>query len=236
MCGNGDSPMSEAHSNGDGGQPFKIAAIGDLYVSDERRGAYRDLFAEMSREANAIVLCGDLTDTGQPREADCLAEDLRASSVPVIAVLGNHDFESGQEGAVSDILRKAGVHLLSGQSFEIDGVGFVGVKGFAGGFGRRMLSSFGESAIKSFVNEAVRESLLLENAMRALRTRRAAVVLHYAPIEATVVGEPHEIYPFLGCSRLAETIDRFKVSVVLHGHAHHGRYEGQTPAGIPVYN
>ena len=154
----------------------------------------------------------------------------------MIAVLGNHDYESGLADEVSVILRKAGVHLLSGQSFEIDGVGFVGVKGFAGGFGRRMLGSFGETAIKSFVSEAVNESLLLENAMRGVRSNRAAVILHYAPIEATVVGEPPEIYPFLGCSRLAETIDRFKVSIVLHGHAHHGRYEGRTPAGIPVYN
>ncbi len=228
--------MSEAPATSDDHAPFKIAAIGDLHVRDDQPGAFRDLFAEMSREANAIVLCGDLTDTGQPKEAEALAEELRSTSVPVIAVLGNHDFESGQSEAVSEILRKAGVHLLSGQSFEIDGVGFVGVKGFAGGFGRRMLSSFGEAAIKSFVNEAVHESLLLENAMRGVRSRRAAVVLHYAPVEATVEGEPHEIYPFLGCSRLAETIDRFKVSIVLHGHAHHGRHEGRTPAGIPVYN
>jgi Icc-related predicted phosphoesterase len=190
----------------------------------------------MSRQARAIVLCGDLTDTGQPAEAENLAQDIRGASVPVIAVLGNHDFESGKEDQVGEILRKVGVHLLCGQSFEIDGVGFVGVKGFAGGFGRRMLGSFGEAAIKSFVGEAVQESLLLENAMRGVRSQRAAVILHYAPVEATVEGEPHEIYPFLGCSRLAETIDRFKVSFVLHGHAHHGRYEGRTPAGIPVYN
>jgi Icc-related predicted phosphoesterase len=228
--------MSEAHEAGDGQPPFRIAAVGDLHVGQDQSGSFRDLFAEMSREAKAIVLCGDLTDTGQPKEASNLAEDLRSCTVPVVAVLGNHDFESGQADEVSAILRGAGVHLLSGQSFEIDGVGFVGVKGFAGGFGRRMLSSFGEAAIKSFVGEAVSESLLLENAMRGVRSNRAAVVLHYAPIEATVEGEPHEIYPFLGCSRLAETIDRFKVSVVLHGHAHHGRYEGRTPAGIPVYN
>src|SRR5262249_2105381 len=170
------------------------------------------------------------------KEAETLAEDLRGSAVPVIAVLGNHDFESGQSDVVSEIMRKAGVHLLNGQSFEVDGVGFVGVKGFAGGFGRRLLGSFGGSALKSFVNEAVHESLLLENAMRGVRSQRAAVILHYAPIEGTVEGEPPEIYPFLGCSRLAETIDRFRVSVVLHGHAHHGRYEGRTPAGIPVYN
>jgi Icc-related predicted phosphoesterase len=118
----------------------------------------------------------------------------------------------------------------------IEEVGFVGVKGFGGGFGRRMLGSFGEPAIKTFVGEAISEAMLLENALRAVKQERAVVVLHYAPVVDTVEGEPPEIYPFLGSSRLGETIDRFKVSAVLHGHAHSGRYEGRTPGGAPVYN
>src|SRR5262245_18066067 len=106
--------MSEAPEATDRRQEsFKIAAIGDLHVSADRPGSFRELFAEMSREANAIVLCGDLTDTGQPKQVETLAEDLRGSAVPVIAVLGNHDFESGQSDAVSEIMRKAGVHLLN---------------------------------------------------------------------------------------------------------------------------
>jgi Icc-related predicted phosphoesterase len=137
---------------------------------------------------------------------------------------------------VSQILRQAGVRLLDGQATEIEGVGFVGVKGFAGGFGRRMLGSFGEPAIKAMVAEGVSEAIRLENAMRHVRSERSLVVLHYAPIPETIAGEPLEIFPFLGSSRLAETIDRFRVSAVVHGHAHRGAYEGRTPGGAPVYN
>ena len=215
---------------------LKVAAIGDLHVKEGQTAPYRDLFAEISREADVLVVAGDLTDLGRPDEARILAEDLRSCTVPVVAVLGNHDYECGHVAEVSEIIRGAGVHLLDGQSCEIAGVGFVGVKGFAGGFGSRMLGSFGEPAIKQFVAETVDESLRLENAMRRVRAGRSVVVLHYAPIPETVAGEPPEILPFLGCSRLAETIDRFKVSAVVHGHAHQGRYQGRTPAGQPVYN
>lgn len=165
-----------------------------------------------------------------------MPEDLRACSIPVVGVLGNHDYESDQVEEVEKILKAAGMHLLNGQSYETNGVAFVGVKGFVGGFGRRMLASFGEAVLKTFVAESVKEAMRLENAMRAVGNERAVVVLHYAPIVDTVEGEPLEIFPFLGSSRLSETIDRFKVSAVVHGHAHHGRYEGHTPRGAPVYN
>jgi Icc-related predicted phosphoesterase len=220
----------------DQAEKLTVAALGDLHVKDDRTTSLRELFNEMSEAADVLALCGDLTDTGQPHEAEILADDLRACSIPVVAVLGNHDFESGHVEEVKAILKKANVHLLDGASCEIDGVGFVGVKGFIGGFGRRMLGSFGEPAIKTFVNEAINESMHLENAMRHLGTKRSVVVLHYAPVVETVEGEPLEIFPFLGCSRLAETIDRFTVSAVIHGHAHRGRYEGRTPRGAPVYN
>jgi uncharacterized protein len=215
---------------------LKVAAIGDLHVKDDHSAPYRELFGEISREADVLVLTGDLTDLGKPREAEILAEDLRACSIPVVAVLGNHDYECGHEDEIKAIVKGAGVHLLDGSSHEIDGVGFVGVKGFAGGFGRRMLGSFGEGAIKTFVQESMNEAMRLENAMRSVRSKRAIVVLHYAPVADTIEGEPLEIFPFLGSSRLAETIDRFKVSAVVHGHAHRGKYEGRTPAGAPVYN
>ena len=213
-----------------------FAAIGDLHVRDDRTSSYRELFAEISGKARVLVLCGDLTDVGRPAEAEALAEDLRACAIPVIGVLGNHDYDSGQTEEVARILKNAGMRLLNGHAVEIEGVAFVGVKGFLGGFGPRMLASFGESCVKALVAESVNEAIRLENAMRSVRSGRAVVVLHYAPVPGTVEGEPLEIFPFLGCSRLAETIDRFKVSVVVHGHAHHGRYEGQTPGGAPVYN
>jgi Icc-related predicted phosphoesterase len=219
----------------DPAEKLTIAALGDLHVKD-RTASLRELFSEISAAANVFALCGDLTDTGKPGEAEILAEELRACSIPIVAVLGNHDHESGHAEEVSAILKKANVHVLDGASCEINGVGFVGVKGFIGGFGRRMLGSFGEPAVKIFVNEAINEAMHLENAMRTLGTKRSVVVLHYAPVVDTVDGEPLEIFPFLGCSRLAETIDRFTVSAVVHGHAHRGRYEGRTPRGAPVYN
>ena len=213
-----------------------VAGLGDLHVTEEQKHSYRDLFAEISQKADVLALCGDLTNLGRPREAEILAEDLHTCSIPMVGVLGNHDYECGHVEEVSRILRDAGVRLLDGTSCEIKGVGFVGVKGFAGGFGRRMLGSFGEGAIKEFVAETMREAMRLENAMRTVRAGRAVVLLHYAPIAETVEGEPLEIYPFLGSSRLGETIDRFKVSAVLHGHAHQGKFEGRTANGIPVYN
>ena len=215
---------------------MRVAAMGDLHVREDDGVSYRDLFGEISREAEVLVLAGDLTDLGKPREAEILAQDLKACSIPVVGVLGNHDYECGAPEEVTRILRDAGMKVLDGQSVEIDGVGFVGVKGFAGGFGRRMLGSFGEPAIKQFVGEAMNETLRLENAMRQVRAKRSLVILHYAPIPETIESEPLEIYPFLGSSRLAETIDRFKVSAIVHGHAHRGRYEGRTPGGQRVYN
>jgi uncharacterized protein len=220
----------------DAPEKLTFAAIGDLHVREDRTASFRELFAEISGKARALVLCGDLTDVGRPVEAEALAEDLRACAIPVIGVLGNHDYDSGQTEEVARILKSAGMRLLNGHAVEIEGVAFVGVKGFLGGFGPRMLASFGESCVKALVAESVSEAIRLENAMRSVRSGRAVVVLHYAPVPGTVEGEPLEIFPFLGCSRLAETIDRFKVSVVVHGHAHHGRYEGHTPGGAPVYN
>lgn len=232
-------PTSAAKANGGmtkAKNKLKIAAMGDLHVREDNAASYRELFGEISKEADVLVLTGDLTDLGKPREAELLAQDIKACSVPIIGVLGNHDYECGQPEEVSRILRDAGMHVLDGQSYEFEGVGFVGVKGFAGGFGRRMLGSFGEPAIKQFVAEAMNETLRLENAMRQVRTERSLVILHYAPIVETIESEPLEIYPFLGSSRLAETIDRFKVSAIVHGHAHRGRYEGRTPGGQIVYN
>ncbi|WP_244636000.1 metallophosphoesterase family protein [Chthonobacter albigriseus] len=215
----------------------RVAAMGDIHVRDNHDvGALRDLFGEISRAADVLVLCGDLTDHGTPKEAEVLVEALRGASVPVVGVLGNHDFECGRVDEVRKILCDGGLKLLEGSSVEVDGIGFVGVKGFAGGFGARMLGSFGEPAIKTFVAESVQEAMQLEIAMRQVKAPKSVVVLHYAPIQETVEGEPPEIYPFLGSSRLAETIDRFEVNAIVHGHAHRGRYEGRTPRGAPVFN
>jgi len=184
-----------------------------------------------------LALCGDLTNFGKSVEAEILADDLQACSIPVVGVLGNHDFECDQPQEVARILHEGGLRLLDGEAVEIDGVGFAGAKGFIGGFGRSMLSAFGEPAIKAFVQASVDENLKLETSLRMLRTERTVVVLHYSPVEDTVIGEPEAIFPFLGSARMGETIDRFEgVKAVVHGHAHRGAHRGATPRGTPVYN
>lgn len=215
-----------------------VAGLGDIHVAEGEEREYRALFAEIAERADVFALCGDLTQLGTPREAELLADCLRSVSIPMVGVLGNHDFEADSVEAVTRILQDAGVCFLESKSHEAAGVGFAGVKGFAGGFGSHMLGAFGEPAIKHFVQEAANEAMRLENSLRQLTTDRIVVVLHYAPVVDTLEGEPVEIIPFLGSGRLAETIDRFadRVVAVLHGHAHHGTFRGRTAAGVPVYN
>ena len=216
---------------------LRIAAIGDLHVSKSSQGAFHALFTQIGQTADVLVLCGDFTDYGLPGEAKVLARELTSSvNIPVIAVLGNHDYESGKQDEIRQILSDAGVSVLDGEATEIHGVGFAGVKGFAGGFGRGALGPWGEHAIKQFVQEAVDEALKLEAALARLRTKQRVAVMHYSPVRATVEGEPPEIFPYLGSSRLEEPINRYRVSAVFHGHAHRGTAEGRTSTGVPVYN
>lgn len=215
----------------------RIAAIADLHFTRTSQGAYQPLFARITEEADVLLLCGDLTDYGLTDEARLLAKEITGSlKIPVVAVLGNHDFESGQQDDIRGVLTDAGVTVLDGDTYEIHGVGFAGVKGFAGGFDRGTLGPWGEAAVKGFVREAVDEALKLETALARLRTDKRIAVLHYSPIRSTVEGEPPEIFPFLGCSRLEEPITRYPVSAVFHGHAHHGRPEGHTRNQVPVFN
>jgi Icc-related predicted phosphoesterase len=214
----------------------RIAAVGDLHCSKTSQGAFHSLFAQISDAADVLLLPGDLTDYGLPEEAAILAKELQALRIPAAAVLGNHDIESDKGGEVRQILTAAGITVLDGDACELQGIGVAGVKGFGGGFGRRALGPWGESIIKQFVREAVDEALKLEAALARLRTRQLVAMMHYAPIQQTVEGEPLEIYPFLGSSRLEEPIGRYPVTLVLHGHAHRGQLEGKTQGGVPVYN
>jgi len=215
----------------------RIAAIGDLHHNRTAiQGSLHGLFSLISDSADLLVLCGDLTDYGLPDEARALVREMASLKIPSVAVLGNHDCESGKQDELRQIFVDAGVVILDGDTTEILGIGFAGVKGFAGGFGRRALGPWGEPIIKNFVREALDEALKLESALARLRNDHLIAILHYAPIEATVEGEPREIYPFLGCSRLEEPLNRYPVTAVFHGHAHHGQPEGRTSKNVPVYN
>lgn len=214
----------------------RLAAVGDIHCTQTSQGTLQPIFAEASKQADVLLLCGDLTDYGLPEEANVLVEELKSARIPTIAVFGNHDFESGQQQQVQQILVEAGIIMLDGGACEVEGVGFAGVKGFGGGFGARMLQAWGEDIIKQYVHEAVNESLKLESALAKLQTPQRIAVLHYAPIQETVEGEPPDIFPFLGSSRLEEPLSRYTVTVAFHGHAHKGQLEGRTSTNIPVYN
>ena len=214
----------------------RVAAVGDLHCTKGAMGNLAPIFAQAAEAADILLLCGDLTDYGLAEEAHVLVKELSVVKMPIVAVLGNHDYESDDPDLVKQILADGGVQVLDGDACEIFGVGIAGVKGFAGGYGRGALGPWGEGAIKQFVNEALQEALKLETALSRLRTSHRIALLHYSPIEATVRGEPLEIYPFLGTSRLEDPLIHYPVNVVFHGHAHRGSLEGKTVNGIPVYN
>ena len=215
----------------------RLAAMSDIHVGKTGQGSLAPVFAQVSERADVLVLCGDLTDYGLPEEARVLAREIgTALRVPCVAVLGNHDFEAGKADEVRQILVDAGTTVLDGDSCEFHGVGFAGVKGFCGGFGSGALGPWGEDIIKSFVHEAVNEAFKLESALARLRSQHRVALLHYSPIRTTVEGEPLEIFPYLGSSRLEEPLARYPVTAVIHGHAHNGSLEGRTASGTPVYN
>jgi Icc-related predicted phosphoesterase len=214
---------------------MKVAVMGDIHAHTTSQGSFESVFAEISDQADILILCGDITNTGLPAEAEQLAHDLHVCRIPVLAVLGNHDHHSDKVNELKDVLKKQ-IVFLEDEKFVKDTVSFVGTKGFGGGFDSHMVAFFGEKATRDFVTAAVDESLRLENSLRTVTTPKCVVTLHYSPIVETVKDEPQEIFPFLGSSRLAEAIDRFPVSLVLHGHAHNGHYQGKTRNGVPVYN
>jgi Icc-related predicted phosphoesterase len=215
----------------------RIAAMSDMHYSRTSAGTLHAVFQQVTETADVLVLCGDLTDYGLVEEAKLLAKDLTSTlKIPAVGVLGNHDFEAGQETEIAKILTDAGVRMLDGETYEIHGVGFAGVRGFCGGFGRGALGAWGEPIVKQFVHEALQEVLKLESALARLKTVHRIALIHYAPVRDTVEGEPLEIYPFLGSSRFEEPLTRYSVSAVFHGHAHRGSAEGRTSSGIPVFN
>lgn len=215
---------------------MRIAALADLHFSPQSYDRIRDAMSRLRDEADLLVLAGDLTNLGKPEEMESMLASFMRIRLPIVAVLGNHDFESGKQDELAKMMTAEGVKVLDGSGYERDGVGFAGTKGFPGGFGRGVLTAFGEPEIKAFVQSALDETLKLERALSMLRTEKRIVVTHYAPIVDTVRGEPEQIYPYLGSGRLAEVIDRHQAMLAVHGHAHHGSLEGKTTGGVPVYN
>jgi uncharacterized protein len=216
---------------------FTIAAIGDIHVKEHFKDEYKQFFQEISEKADILVLCGDLTDLGLPTEAKLLADDLKSCRIPIIGVLGNHDYQSDQSDEVTRILmQNENVHILEKEPYVYEGIGFAGVKGFIGGFGQWALGSFGEPYIKDIIRHRDNQAFALENQLKALTTDKKVVIMHYSPIRETVDDEPADIMPFLGATRYEQTIDQYGASVVFHGHANMGPHAGKTTKGIPVFN
>ena len=215
---------------------MRVAAAADIHTRESDAGRLHTLVRDVAQDADVLVLGGDLTDLGRLEQAEVLLEAFDDCSIPVIATLGNHDYESGNAEEISRLLAESRVHLLDRSSVVIDGVGFSGVKGFGGGFDGTLINSFGEGIFKAFVSEGILESEALKNELRELGTERRVAVLHYAPIRETVEGEPPEIYAFLGTSRLGAALDEGGAAVAFHGHAHSGAFKGETPGGVPVFN
>jgi uncharacterized protein len=215
---------------------MRIAAMADIHFTPQSYDKIREPMNHVRDEADILVLAGDLTNFGKPEEIHSLLNSFVRLRIPIVAVLGNHDYESGKPEEIIKLLTDEGIKVLDGDGYERDGVGFAGCKGFHGGFGRGVLTPFGEPQVKQFVQASVEEAMKLERAMSMLRTEKRVVVLHYAPVVDTVKGEPPEIFPYLGCSRFAEIIDRQGANIAFHGHAHHGSPDGRTTGGVPVHN
>jgi Icc-related predicted phosphoesterase len=217
------------------GKKIRIAALADLHYTRSSKDKLRPVFSAAHEQADIIAVCGDLTDRGLPEEAALFADDA-AGPRPILAVLGNHDYEGGQIDQICDLLRSRRIQLLDGDGAEIGGVGFAGITGFCGGFTPRTLDSWGEPLVKAFVAEAIDHTNRLRQALSELTTPKKIAILHYSPVRETVIGEDPEIFPFLGTSRLAAPLDEFALEAIFHGHAHNGAFAGHTNTGRPVYN
>jgi Icc-related predicted phosphoesterase len=215
---------------------MRIAAVADIHLKADDHEKNVAAFSPVNELADALVVAGDFTNHGLPDEMRACLAVLENVKIPIIAVLGNHDHESGHQDELAGMLRVAGIHLLDGHCFEVNGVGFAGTKGFAGGFAPYELMPFGEYGIKTFVEVAEREAIKLDYGLEQLKTSLKIAITHYAPIPDTVVGEPEPVFPFLGSSRLQRALDKHKPALALHGHAHHGSFSGETKGGVRVCN
>jgi Icc-related predicted phosphoesterase len=219
---------------------IRIAAAGDVHFDRKSQNRLGQHLIHLVGKADMFLLAGDLTQTGHPDEMQVLAEDLKQSPVPVIAVLGNHDYHADKVEKGIEILKEAGVIVLEKSSTILtinnERIGIAGAKGFCGGFVGASGADFGEPEMKSFMQHSKKEARELEQVIKGLDVDYKIVLLHYSPTTQTLMGEKKEIYPFLGCYFLAEAVDYGKADIVFHGHAHSGVEKGKTPGGTPVRN
>jgi Icc-related predicted phosphoesterase len=215
---------------------MRLAAVADIHLAAENRERDIRHFSLVNEFADALVIAGDFTNHGMPEEMRVCLDVLEHVRVPIVAVLGNHDHESGHQDELAGMLRLAGVHLLDGQCHQVNEVGFAGTKGFCGGFAPHELMPFGEEGIKTFVAIAEREAVKLDYGLAQLHSPVKVSITHYAPIKETIIGEPEPIFPFLGSSRLQRALESHRPALALHGHAHRGCFSAETPSGIRVCN
>lgn len=219
---------------------IRVAAVGDIHVSDDSAGALRPQFDCVHEVADVLLLAGDLTRLGVPEEAEVLCGELAGVQVPVVAVLGNHDLHADRTKEVVDVLADAGVRVLEGDTTTLQvgdrSLGIAGVKGFGVGFPGASASDFGEPEMKAFVGHAREAASRLHDALASLDTDHRVALMHYSPVEDTLRGERLEIWPFLGCYFLAEAVDQVGADLAVHGHAHGGVEKGMTPGGVHVRN
>lgn len=221
-------------------QTIRIAAAGDLHADEAHRARLEAAFASLDGAADLVLLAGDLTTHGTPEQAEVLVEACRGFGAPIVAVLGNHDHHEGRGDEVAQVLREAGVLVLDRDAtvLEVAGleVGVAGTKGFVGGFPGSALPDFGEPLLRTVYAETSEETLAIERGLQQItHCDLRIVLLHYAPIEETLEGEPLGIRTFLGSARLATPIAEYQPDLVLHGHAHAGSFEGRI-GETPVYN
>ena len=219
---------------------IRLAAIGDVHYGVESKNRLRGCFELLHQRADLLLIAGDLTQSGALNEAQALASDLSSTPIPVVAVLGNHDYHQNLQTKISRALTDVGVIVLEGETavFSVKGisVGVVGMKGFGGGFFGACITEFGEPEMKAFAHHSKIQAEVLKKELADLNTDYRFVLLHFSPVEGTLLGEKPEIYPFLGSYLLAEAIDFAQVDAVFHGHAHLGSERSVTPGGIPVRN
>ena len=219
---------------------IRVAAVGDVHLGEDLRGSLRPQFASLAEHADVLLLAGDLTRHGDLAEAQVVAVEFGGLAVPVVAVLGNHDYQSDRSEEITGVLEDAGIKVLEGTgavlSLPCGRLGVAGTKGFGGGFPGRSGSEFGEPEMKAFMRHSRQLAEGLGRALKELDSDFRVALTHYSPVEDTLAGEPPEIYPFLGSYFLAEAADSGSADLAVHGHAHAGTEKGRTPGGVPVRN